>query len=114
MSIRDQVGHIVYRLYDEEGSLLYIGSTWNFTRRLRSHLGRTSKYPEIRDRYHHHTIQIVDSERERRRVEAFAIADEAPEFNRQHNPKRWKFVGPGLPFVPVENADHLLRRGEAA
>lgn len=36
--------HAVYRIYHADGSLLYIGVTWNPQQRLRQHQGWISRY----------------------------------------------------------------------
>lgn len=101
------VDHVVYRLYDEAGALLYIGHTKNVEWRIRMHLRPVHRYAsvggaaEILERFHHYTFVVYETELESIEAERAAIFNEAPELNRQHNPKRWKFDGVGKKWLPV-------------
>lgn len=95
---------VVYRVYDRNGALLYIGSTREITSRMAVHMAdhkspiafamqmcatrwETEEYP---------TYEAAKA------AEVAAIEAEAPYLNRQHNPKRWRRVnGSWTPLLPL-------------
>lgn len=91
---------LVYRLYDEAGALLYIGSTTDLDKRMAVHfntrLSRVASIAgaaEVHARYHHHTLEPYDDVASARAAERAAIQSESPELNRAHNPSRWRWTG---------------------
>lgn len=90
--------HDVYRLFDEAGTLLYIGVTGEgVEQRVYMHLQTKTMCEHWLTYicYDSHTSQEYASKLAARRAEREAITSEAPLFNRQHNPRRWKRVGFG-------------------
>jgi len=94
---------VVYRVFDVEGALLYIGSTSDFGARKAVHLA-THATPIA------FTIQTCVTRWETtdypdmaaaKAAEIAAIRNEAPYLNRQHNPTRWaKRDGGWVPLLP--------------
>ena len=90
MRTRPDARHYVYRIYDAEDRLIYIGATSNLQERLRGHLAVKPLG------YHSHPVLTVGPRMDRwvateypTRAEAFAaeraaIAAERPELNTQH------------------------------
>lgn len=70
----------VYKHYDNEGRLLYVGSAIDICRRTRGH-----RYSSWWDRIAKITIQHFASAKEAEEAEMKAIRDEAPEHNRTAN-----------------------------
>lgn len=71
------VPHVVYRFYDADGALLYVGMTSDFKGRHRAHELRSPWYRfAVR-----HTTQDAESEDVARVVEREAIKSESPIFN---------------------------------
>jgi predicted GIY-YIG superfamily endonuclease len=100
--------HWVYRFFDEAGSLLYIGMTEDFEKRLSVHFctgmpkwSEVAGAEEIRARYHRHDLVEYPDYFTAHAAEVEAIKSEAPELNRQHNPKRWRCVH-GIGYIPAE------------
>jgi predicted GIY-YIG superfamily endonuclease len=99
----DPFPHALYRLFAEDGTLLYIGVTRDVEHRLYMHR-MTHFLPGsaiVRRRMHHHTEEWFETKLAARTAERRAIFEEAPLANRQHNPKRWRYVR-GLGYQPVE------------
>lgn len=82
--------HYVYRCYDIDGNLLYIGATRNVAGRLYhlTALCNIGKHPngELRRRMHSHTAQEFPNRAAAFAAERAAIAAERPELNRQSVP----------------------------
>lgn len=97
--------HHVYRLFSEDGALLYIGCARSVQDRIYMHLNTCTLagWDVIRSRYHHHTSEMFPTKAAARAAERQAITDEAPLVNRQHNPKRWRRVADR--YVPVVGDD---------
>lgn len=87
--------HSVYRIYDEDDRLMYVGVAHDVTHRIYMHeaaaqaswasmqmVGRIARWTA--DEY---PTKAAAREAERRAIEA-----EAPLFNRQHNKTRWRRV----------------------
>jgi excinuclease UvrABC nuclease subunit len=75
---------VIYRCYDADGSLLYIGSSINVEQRLEAHQSTSfwrCHVARVR-------LQIAPDELTARRLEAKAIRAENPRFNLQHRPPR--------------------------
>ncbi len=86
---------VVYRIFDYEGSLLYIGSTEDFGARKAVHLANHSTpiaFP-IQLCAHRWDTTEYPSIAAAKAAEKAAITAEAPYLNRQHNPTRWKRIG---------------------
>ena len=67
----------VYRCFDAEGTLLYIGATTNLRRRINAHRSSTPWWSEV-----HEVIPQAVEEGTQYDVECFAILDEDPKYNR--------------------------------
>lgn len=79
-----ETGGAVYRIFDEEGSLLYVGSTNDARRRLAQHRNAESNTPAskaLSARYHSATVEFFQTLSEARLAEARAIDSEGPEIN---------------------------------
>lgn len=103
----DKHAHVVYRMYDAQGALLYIGVTSDLSRRLQMHLNRPAyKYAaipgraEIHARLHDFTVTQYPSRALANAAERAAITAEAPELNRHHNPSRFRWTRRG--WVPTQ------------
>lgn len=70
----------VYRIYDGDGMLLYVGIARNFGARWAQHEKAQPWWPRVR----HQTVDWYDSRDEALEVEAEAIRVERPEFNVRH------------------------------
>lgn len=94
---------VVYYLYGADGSLLYIGSTNNLTRRCDHHRHNTPWWSEV--------TQVINtpcaSLDAARAVEVAAIHDEAPRYNKLHN-------RPRIPIRPTEFDRDVIGSTEAA
>lgn len=107
-----------YRLYDDAGSLLYVGVASLPSVRFKQHAGDKDWWPQVAS----HSEAWFDSREEALAEEASAIATENP----LHNVNRWGYDKPipeaksTNPHVPVQAArthlrDHIdvgLERGE--
>lgn len=71
-------GPVVYRCYDDEGALLYIGSSINLRQRVRGHRGATRWWDEVV----RVEAESYPTETAARIAEAHAIRDELPERNK--------------------------------
>ena len=69
--------HAVYRLYDAEGTLLYIGIAWNLPQRMWGHAAEKPWWPDTARK----TMAWYASEMEARTAEAIAIDIEKPLHN---------------------------------
>lgn len=85
----------VYRCFDAEGCLLYVGSSSDVENRMFNHFGPGANPTslELQRVYDHHTVTPVDTRAEALEVERLAIIQEAPLLNRIHNSRRWRFSG---------------------
>lgn len=95
----------VYRIYDDAGALLYIGSTDNVVRRIDGHFKSQWSCAEnaaLRERFASYDFEVFPTLAEARAAEKVAIHDEAPLLNKMHNPKRWTKVPVTNQYVPVE------------
>lgn len=94
----------VYRVYDERGELLYIGSTGDFDARKAIHMATRNNpvalpiqlYAKRWETEEHPDIASA------RAAEKAAIEAEAPYLNRHWNPKRWRRAGnEWVPLTPL-------------
>ncbi len=67
----------LYRFYDAQGELLYVGITNDPWRRWRQHVLAKPWYPQVK----HQSVTWYDSKPEARKAETRAIRTERPEFN---------------------------------
>jgi predicted GIY-YIG superfamily endonuclease len=74
--------YTLYRAFAEDGSLLYIGTTTNFTSRMAAHRRSSPWWPEV----HHVTTEQAPHPNRSRAIlaEEHAIRTEAPKYNRLH------------------------------
>jgi predicted GIY-YIG superfamily endonuclease len=96
---------VVYRIYDKDGVLLYIGSTVDLCQRIRGHFGSRwscSENAALRERFDTVFGEPFPTLAEARAAEKQAIREEGPLLNKEHNPKRWRKV-PRNQWVPVES-----------
>lgn len=86
--------HSVYRLFDADHNLLYIGVTEDVEHRVYMHLQTTTcrEWQAIWSRYDHHDSIEYPDLAAAREAERRTIFEQAPILNRQHNPKRWHRV----------------------
>ena len=85
--------HYVYRIFDTEERLLYVGSARDVGYRLFLHTSWSSQSPtswEIRERMARHTSQKFSTKLAAHAEEIRAIRKEAPLLNKQHNPTRFR------------------------
>lgn len=89
--------HYVYRCFDSEGTLLYVGVAVSVEDRMfhHTHLCNSWKQPNGTIRRHmvRWTSEQYATKLAARDAERRAITTEAPLLNRQHNPKRFRKVG---------------------
>ena len=94
---------VVYRVFDANGALLYIGSTRDLEARKAIHMADHKSaiaFPMqmCADRWEaepHPTYEAAKA------AEVAAIKAEAPYLNRQHNPTRWRRInGQWAPLLP--------------
>lgn len=99
--------HSVYRCFDAEGNLLYVGCARDVEGRMFHHLHSCNRGKEPNGtlrRLHTRTETVEYPTRlDARRAERQAITDGAPLLNRQHNPQRFRKVAGGSyqPVAPV-------------
>ena len=67
----------MYRFYDGQGKLLYVGITIDPWRRWREHVQEKPWYPQVK----HQAVTWYDAEWQARKAETRAIRTERPEFN---------------------------------
>lgn len=100
----DVRSHDVYRIYDADDQLLYIGCALDGEHRIRAWHMNPFCAPlsvKLQGRIDHWTIERYPNKAEARQAEREAIFAEAPLFNKQHNPKRYsKRHGPIQPDRP--------------
>lgn len=76
MQIESRI-HVIYRLLDASGRLLYVGISNDLTRRLREHAKEKSWWHEVRGHFH---VPCADRE-DAQRQESLAIQTENPKYN---------------------------------
>lgn len=74
----------LYRLYDTDGQLLYVGITNNVKKRWRAHEKDKAWWSEVT----HKTIEWFETRKSAERVEKVEIEEEEPLYNRALNPNR--------------------------
>lgn len=75
--------HVVYRFYDMNGGLLYLGYSAQFHARLRSHQTTSPWWSEV----HSSRLAIYDNAPQALAMEAEGIREEQPQHNRQYKPR---------------------------
>ena len=94
----------VYRIYGRDDALLYVGVAQDVEHRIYMH-GQNHATPMgdyIHRGYARHTAVEYPNRAAARAAERAAIRDEAPWFNRHHNPTRWQRVaGQWFPVDPA-------------
>ena len=97
----DKRPHYVYRIYDADDRLLYIGCAWRVNERIRFHCEISAQSPAswvIRRQMARYTSERFPTKAEARAAERHAIATEWPLLNKQHSPRYRKNVRE-LPIV---------------
>lgn len=92
----DQRRHSVYRCFDAEGQLLYIGCAQEPTYRMHMHMQTSTQSAvswELQERMARWDSVEYPTKAEARAAERAAILAERPLLNRQHNPTRWRKLG---------------------
>lgn len=82
--------HYLYRIFGPDDVLLYIGVAEDVESRIYMH--KAAGLFEIQQLYVRHTSERYPNKLAVRAAERAAIQSEAPMFNKQHNPKRWKRI----------------------
>ena len=91
----DMNPHSLYRLFDEDDQLMYIGVAFDVTHRIYMHEAAwysSHASMQMFRRIARHTTEEYPNKLAARAAERAAIKAEAPLYNRQHNPKRWRRV----------------------
>ena len=102
----DSRPHSVYRCYDADDQLLYIGCAWDVDHRIWFHMQRSSQSEvswAVRRRMARYTSQEYPTKAAARSAEREAIANEAPLLNRQHNPRRFRKTPDGRYATPAHS-----------
>jgi hypothetical protein len=97
--------HAVYRIFDAQDRLLYIGCTEDVDWRISQHRDIFNTLPGgdlISRSYARHTSEEYPNRLAARDAERAAIKAEAPWLNRHHNPTRWRRDGQYGAYVPVD------------
>jgi hypothetical protein len=74
------LGYAMYRFFDRDGALVYVGSTDNFVARRRHHQQRSAWWPEVA----HEHVERFDELDDARSAEISAIRTEHPRRNKRH------------------------------
>lgn len=123
MSIIPSLPHVVYRCYDHEGHLLYIGCTWDINARLNVHASSWSNPASavLNMRMTRYEVVEYPDKATARQAERKAIYDEAPLLNLHHQRER---ITPAERYLRMEqyleasrppiDADMLARLEEAS
>jgi GntR family transcriptional regulator len=94
----------LYRLYDAEGGLLYVGVTRNISMRFNQHQGTKAWWPEVRRK----TMTWYGSRAAARAAEETAVADEKPRYNKEEAIAAYSYVR------VVEHVKARIAAGELA
>jgi len=103
---------VVYRVYDRNGALLYIGSTREINARKAIHMADRASHIAwpMQMCAHQWQTQEYPTYEEAKAAEVAAIKAEAPYLNRQHNPTRWhRVAGEWVSLLPLYD---MAWRGE--
>lgn len=80
--------HVVYRLFDKQGALLYVGYSSSFARRVQVHTTQTKWWPEVVS-WH---LEFHDTEMPARTAERSAIFRENPRYNVAGKPRHLRIA----------------------
>lgn len=105
MTVRYKDKHVLYRVYDRDDRLLYIGVTTDINARMTIH--RSTTFEMFRYAHRVETEDGYKNYASAHEAEKAAIKAEMPWLNRQHNPRRWQRVACGWrligePWTPPE------------
>lgn len=103
-SLKDRP-HFVYRIFDKDDQLLYIGCTREVESRISMHRQLSSALPaswEIAQRMSYYTTEEFPNSTKGFLAERQAIESETPLLNLQHNKRRFKKINGR--YVTLENA----------
>ena len=87
--------HFVYRIFDNDNQLLYIGCANDVESRISMHCQISTPLAaswEIARQMSRYTIEEFPNREQGHAAERLAIESESPLLNRQHNPRRFKRV----------------------
>lgn len=87
----------VYRIYDKNETLLYVGSTMNIDIRMKVHLNGAP----WRKHFDHYTTERFDSRTDMLDAEACIIGSENPLFNRAGRKSDWNGATDYIPAGPL-------------
>lgn len=110
MTIRQKRPCTVYRAYDCNGVLLYVGSTYKFKARKRGHELRSDWFKSA-TRF---TTEQFGCRRSALDAERAAIISESPVYNRTHKPRAPMPISQKPAHTPAEQVAELRRLIEAA
>lgn len=96
--------HVVYRIYGEADSLLYIGVTIDFKARMQYHRAQSAWFPE----YRRYELTDYPDRWQAESAEELAIADERPRHNKKPR-KPWR-VGIPQPIEPSNTPTSQVSR----
>jgi predicted GIY-YIG superfamily endonuclease len=100
--------HVVYRIYDKAGDLLYVGVTVDFETRMQYHRSRSAWFPG----YSHHELTEYPDRWKAESAETAAIMNEQPRHN-QAQAKPLRRPRPEKPFrftLDLDHDDHQFLR----
>lgn len=102
----------VYRIFDKDGQLIYVGCAVDVASRIHTHRSFWSPTPGcdlIYRGYDHHDEAQYPTRVEARAAERLAIREQGPWVNRHHNPTRWRRGAKGYePVDPKAYAEYAL------
>jgi hypothetical protein len=97
----------LYRLYDAQGTLLYVGITRRAIRlRMYGHKSRSCWWPEVAGRF----LVRYEDRRSAWDAETRAIAGERPQHNVSKTPRMARAVSKGLAAPPAQSNGQVKRR----
>lgn len=97
----------VYRLFDAENELLYVGMTHDLYMRFNSHRAQKPWWPYSG----HATVEWFANRVGARRHEALAIVEERPRFNDKKPEPRWLEPAPDGTDTPIDRALSAFESG---
>jgi hypothetical protein len=104
--------HHVYRCYDREGQLLYVGCARDVEDRMYHHMQPCNMGKQPNGTLQRHlarwTSEAFPTKLAARAAERVAIAEGRPLLNKQHNPSRFRRVGVGGPAGGGDSRGYVL------
>lgn len=91
----------LYRFYDDQNRLLYVGITGNPKARWHAHARDKDWWPQVARK----TVEWFETRKSAERVEKVEVQEERPTYNLQHNPGRAR---------ELYNEENAQKRAEAA